>query len=176
MPRLYHIAAMSTNGVIGVNGGIPWRIKGDLQRFKSITLGHPMLMGRKTFESLPGLLPGRLHVVLTRQEGLTHPSDQVIYVQSLHEAVRHPRVCNVPDLYVIGGGEVYTLTEPYISEARITHVNLEVPFEEDDQVATLSRYDFSTYIRTHVQRVDDAEGNLSHMYVDYVRRQRPPQP
>jgi dihydrofolate reductase len=61
------ILARARNGVIGRDGDLPWHLPADLKRFKALTLGHPMIMGRKTFDSLPGLLPGRRHIVLTRE-------------------------------------------------------------------------------------------------------------
>ncbi|MBP8235239.1 MAG: dihydrofolate reductase, partial [Rhizorhabdus sp.] len=65
-PEIVFVLARARNGVIGRDGDLPWRLPADLRRFKALTQGAPMLMGRKTFESLPGLLPGRRHIVLTR--------------------------------------------------------------------------------------------------------------
>jgi dihydrofolate reductase len=67
-PEIVFVIARADNGVIGKNGALPWRIPDDLRRFKALTIGAPMIMGRKTFESLPKLLPGRRHIVLTRGE------------------------------------------------------------------------------------------------------------
>ena len=66
MSEIVLVLARADNGVIGKDGDLPWRLPADLRHFKAITAGHPMLMGRKTFDSLPGLLPGRRHIVLTR--------------------------------------------------------------------------------------------------------------
>ena len=66
--EVFLVVAVADNGVIGADGALPWYISGDLRRFKALTMGQPMVMGRKTFESLPGLLPGRRHIVLTRDK------------------------------------------------------------------------------------------------------------
>ena len=71
-PEIVFVVARADNGVIGREGALPWRIPADLKRFKALTMGAPMIMGRKTFESLPGLLPGRRHIVLTRGDRQIH--------------------------------------------------------------------------------------------------------
>jgi dihydrofolate reductase len=70
MPEITLYVARADNGIIGANGALPWKLKGDLARFKAMTMGKPMVMGRKTFESFPAPLPGRRHIVLTRDGDL----------------------------------------------------------------------------------------------------------
>ena len=72
-PEITLVVARADNGVIGKDGGLPWHLPADLKHFKALTMGTPMIMGRKTFESLPGLLPGRRHIVLTRDPRLAAP-------------------------------------------------------------------------------------------------------
>jgi dihydrofolate reductase len=76
-PRIYLVAAVASNGIIGANGALPWRLPEDLQHFKRITMGHPVIMGRRTWESLKGPLPGRDNIVVTRSAGYEAPGAAV---------------------------------------------------------------------------------------------------
>lgn len=113
------IAAVSENGVIGYGNRIPWDIPEDLKRFKKLTMGHAMIMGRKTFESLPGVLPGRLHVVLTRNPDYEAVGAKVVH--SVFEALEV--VANDEQPFVIGGGEIYKLFIDFCSRFEITRVH-----------------------------------------------------
>ncbi len=111
------VVARADNGVIGRDGKLPWRLPADLQRFKALTMGRPMIMGRKTFESLPGLLPGRRHIVLTRDplwiaDGVEVASD-----------VATALALAGPDASVIGGAEVLRLFDPYADRWELTEVH-----------------------------------------------------
>ena len=115
------VVARAANGVIGRGGGLPWHIPADLRHFKAVTAGAPMIMGRRTFDSLPGLLPGRAHIVLTRDpdwraEGATvaHTPDRAL------AAVEGDRVS------VIGGAEVFRLFEARATRVELTEVHAEV--------------------------------------------------
>ena len=123
------IAAVSKNGVIGENGQMPWRIPEDLTRFKELTLGHPVIMGRKTYESIPHKfrpLPDRYNIVITRDK---YFYDKGIYVvhsleDAIEEAKKHLKVGENPPLaYVIGGGTIYYATMPLAKRLEITHVD-----------------------------------------------------
>ena len=110
------IVARADNGVIGRDGALPWHIPADLKRFKTLTMGKPMIMGRKTFESLPGLLPGRRHVVLTR--GLwTAKSTEVA-----HDVATALGLAG-GDASVIGGAEIFALFEPHADAFELTEVH-----------------------------------------------------
>ncbi|GAA5046414.1 hypothetical protein GCM10023208_01810 [Erythrobacter westpacificensis] len=98
------IVARATNGVIAKDGDVPWAISEDLKRFKRLTMGKPMIMGRKTFESLPGLLPGRRHIVLTRQDDWQAEGAEV--ASSPDEAMA---MAGDGDVAVIGGAEIFDL-------------------------------------------------------------------
>jgi dihydrofolate reductase len=95
---LFLIYARAANGCIGRDGALPWHLPADLKRFKALTMGKPMIMGRKTFESLPGLLPGRRHIVLTRRERWDSTGAEV--VRSVEEALA---LADSDDVAVIGG-------------------------------------------------------------------------
>lgn len=117
--NLTMIAAVSENRVIGRGNRLPWRIPEDLKRFKKLTMGHAMIMGRKTFESLPKLLPGRLHVVLTRNP--CYEAVGVKVVHSVFEALE--AVADDEQPFVIGGGEIYKLFMDFCSTFEITKVH-----------------------------------------------------
>lgn len=121
------IWAQSTSGVIGRAGGIPWRLPEDLARFKQLTMGHTVVMGRLTWESLPATvrpLPGRRNVVLTRRAG--YRADGADVVASLQDALSDPQV------WVIGGGQVYACALPLANRCEVTEVDIEL---SDDDAA-----------------------------------------
>lgn len=117
-PEIVLVMARATNGVIGVDGRLPWRLPDDLRRFKRITSGRPMIMGRKTFDSLPGLLDGRRHIVITRDP--EWHADGAERAGSLAEALR---LANAPHVCVIGGGEIWQQALPIADRIELTHVH-----------------------------------------------------
>lgn len=105
-PRIALVVAVSRNGVIGRDGGLPWRIPSDLKRFKATTMGNPMIMGRKTWEALPRRpLPGRENIVVTRKTNYAAPGAHV--VQDVAAAITKAKSFNPAEIAVIGGGEIY---------------------------------------------------------------------
>jgi dihydrofolate reductase len=121
-PEIVLILARSENGMIGKDGKLPWHLPADLRHFKMLTQGRPMIMGRKTFESLPGLLEGRRHIVLTRNRDWQEEGAEVAH--SVEEAIR---IANAPHISVIGGAEIYALflgVADRIEETRV-HINAE---------------------------------------------------
>jgi dihydrofolate reductase len=117
------VVAVARNGVIGREGGLPWHISSDLRRFKEITMGKPVIMGRKTWESLPRKpLPGRRNIVITRQQGFAAEGAEV--AATPEEALR--LAGDVPEVAVIGGGEVYRLFWPLVDRLYLTEVDLDV--------------------------------------------------
>lgn len=117
------VYAQSRNGIIGADGGLPWRLPSDLKRFKEMTLGKPIIMGRKTWEGLPKRpLPGRVNIVVSRQKGFT--AEGAIVVDSVSAAIA--AAGNVPEICVIGGGEIYQMFLPIADRIYLTEVNVEV--------------------------------------------------
>ena len=116
--EVFLVVAVADNGVIGAEGTMPWHLPADLRHFKAKTMGQPMVMGRKTFESLPGLLPGRRHIVLTRDEGWAEDGAEVAH--SVEEALR---LANAPHVAVIGGAEVFALFLPLADRIELTQVH-----------------------------------------------------
>jgi len=114
------IVAMTPNGLIGIDNKIPWHLPADLQRFKKITMGHPIIMGRKTFESLPGLLPGRQHFVLTRNPNYIAEGCTVITNWAQLEILIDGKA------FVIGGADIYNYSLPIAKYLYTTIVHAEL--------------------------------------------------
>jgi dihydrofolate reductase len=124
------IWAQSTSGIIGRAGGIPWQLPEDMAHFQSLTMGHSVVMGRRTWESLPAKfrpLPGRRNVVLTHQPDFV--ADGATVVGSLDEALAEP------DSWVIGGEQIYTLALPRATRCEVTEVDIDLLRDDDDVVA-----------------------------------------
>ncbi len=117
-PLISLIVAVAQNGVIGRDNGMPWHLPDDLKRFKFLTMGKPMLMGRKTFDAIGKPLPGRTSLVLTRSRDWSAPG--AITIQSLDEAVE--RAADGPELVVVGGAEIYRLALPLARRIYLTRV------------------------------------------------------
>ena len=115
------VVARAINGVIGRDNQLPWHIPGDLKRFKALTMGSVMVMGRKTFESLPGLLPGRRHIVLTRDAGWTAEGAEVA-----HDVEGALALAGSEPVSVIGGAAIFALFEPIADRIELTEVIAEV--------------------------------------------------
>jgi dihydrofolate reductase len=123
-PLVSLIVAMAQNGVIGRANALPWqRLPEDLKRFRAFTLGKPVLMGRKTFESIGRALPGRANLVLTRDRTWSAPG--VVVAHSVEEALAQAAGSN--ELVVIGGAEIYRLVLPFARRIYLTHVHADVP-------------------------------------------------
>jgi len=124
--RISLIAAVAENGIIGNEGEMPWRLSEDLKWFKKNTLGKPVLMGRKTFESIGRALPGRLNVVISRTEKICSHADDVIFVPSIEVAIEaaslHAANNGGEEICIIGGGEIYAQTLGLASRLYLTRV------------------------------------------------------
>jgi dihydrofolate reductase len=117
-PEIVCFAARADNGVIGIDGGLPWRLPPDLRRFKAMTAGLPLVMGRKTFESFANPLPGRRHIVLSRDTAWMRPGAEVAH--GLDAALA---LAGGPTVAVIGGAEVYRLFLPRADRIELTEVH-----------------------------------------------------
>lgn len=128
-PRVVFIVAIAANGVIGRDGDMPWKLSTDLKRFKALSMGKPLVMGRKTFESFGSKpLPGRPHIVISRQAGLELAGVEVVSsvehamarAEELAIALKSDEIC------VIGGGEIYRQAMPHADVLYVTHVEAEL--------------------------------------------------
>lgn len=133
LPAIVLVVARARNGVIGRDGDLPWRLRSDLQRFKAITIGKPCIMGRRTWESLPlRPLPGRLNVVLTRDEGWGEDGQAkgALVCRTLDEAIEIAREQaeddGVDEICVIGGAGLFEAALPRAKRLYITEVETEV--------------------------------------------------
>ncbi|MCX7179696.1 MAG: dihydrofolate reductase [Proteobacteria bacterium] len=121
LPRITLIAAVARNRVIGQNNAMPWRLPEDLKRFKALTLGHPVIMGRKTWDSLGRPLPGRLNIVISRSAKLAVPGAQ--RVDSLPGALSAAAASGANEAYVIGGAEIYQQALPLADCLQLTEID-----------------------------------------------------
>lgn len=163
-PRLVLIAALDRERAIGRGNALPWHLPDDLKRFKALTLGQPVLMGRRTAEAIGRALPGRANLVLTR--AALAPLAGMQAVGSLDEAVARARDAGASSLAVIGGGEVYALALPRADAMALTHVDTVVeaadaffpPFEPRDWRITARQ-----------AHAADARHAFAFEFIDYVR-------
>lgn len=118
--RLVLVAALARNRVIGAGGGIPWHLPADLRRFKALTTGHPMVMGRATFDSIGRPLPGRRSIVLTRDPGWRREGVEVV-----PDLVTALDVAGPGEVMIVGGAQLYAQTLPLAHRLELTHVDAE---------------------------------------------------
>ena len=119
LPNLSIIAAMSDNRAIGRDNQLPWRLPADLAHFKRLTMGKPIVMGRRTWESLPGLLPHRTHIVVTRDRD--YPANGALVAHSIEQAIE--LAGDVDEIMVVGGANLYAQTIPLATRMYLTHVH-----------------------------------------------------
>ncbi|HEV2649821.1 MAG TPA: dihydrofolate reductase [Rhizomicrobium sp.] len=156
------VLAMADNGVIGASGAIPWRISEDMKRFKALTIGKPIVMGRKTWDSFPKKpLPGRTNIVITRDKAWK--AEGAIAVHSLDEALTHARRENPPEISIIGGGEIYKAALPFATRVDLTEVHTDA--EGDTH---FPRFDPAVWRETAREDHATPEG-LRYSYVTLVR-------
>jgi dihydrofolate reductase len=163
-PRVYLLAAVASNGIIGANGTLPWRLPEDLAHFKRLTMGSPVIMGRRTWESLPGSLPGRENIVVTRTPGYEAPGAAV--ANSLESALA---LCaGEPVVFVIGGSRLFADSLPLASGLILTEIHRD--FEGD---TWFPHYDRSGWKESQRERHVAADG-MKFDFVLYEPRERDP--
>ncbi len=164
--KLAILAAMTDDWVIGKQGRLPWRLPEDLARFKQLTLGHPLIMGRKTWESLPKKpLPGRTNVVLSRQADYVAPG--ALVTASLAEALSKLGAEAEP-AFVIGGAELFQEALPLADSMLLTLIHH--PFEGDVFFPEFSMADWQLLSRTSAR--SGGEAGFDYEFVDFGRAQR----
>ena len=155
------IVAVADNGVIGRANGLPWRLPDDLKRFKALTMGHALLMGRRTYDSIGRALPGRLNLVLTRNPGWRASGCEA--VASLEAAQERAGELT---LFVIGGAEVFSLSWPIVSQLELTEVHADV--EGDTRLEGFDRRLWRETFRQ--ERAADERHAWPFSFVTLVRR------
>jgi len=164
-PRVSLIAALDRNNAIGRGNAMPWHLPDDFRHFKALTLGKPILMGRKTAESLGRALPGRLNLVLTRSGRV--PFEGMRAVGSIDEAMRIAEEQGAEELCVIGGAEIYALALPFADVLHLTHVDAEVEGAD----AFFPGFDPSPWqVVSRETHPADAKHAFDFEFVDYERR------
>lgn len=162
------IVAVAGNGVIGCAGRMPWHISEDLRRFKRITSGHPVVMGRKTFESLGNKpLPGRTNIVVTRNADFTVP-EGVVRVSSLEEALSEFRDTD-EEVFIIGGGQIYRQAMPMADKLYLTRI--EASPEGDTHFPEIAADEWRM-VWCEAHPADVVGGVPPFEFVDYIRFRR----
>ncbi len=162
-PKITLIAALDQNRAIGRGNDLPWKLPADMQRFKDLTVGKPVIMGTKTAQSLRRALPNRRNLVITRQN--TVPFDGMEACASLEEALE--RVSDVPEVMVIGGGQIYALALPYADALLLTHVYTEI----DGADAFFPEFNLLDWrYLGHVHHMADEKHAFAFAFADYKRR------
>lgn len=160
-PRITLIAAMARNRVIGANNALPWRLPEDLQRFKSLTLGHPIIMGRKTWQSLGRPLPGRTNIVVSRSADFAAPGAAV--VGSLDAAVAMAASAGAGEVFIIGGAEIYAQALPLADCLQLTEIDHD--FTGDAHFPAFAPAEWRETART----LHHAETDFDYAFVTYER-------
>ncbi len=161
-PEVALIAAVAANGVIGADNRLPWRLSEDLKRFRALTTGHAVIMGRKTWESLPHALPQRQNIVVTRQSGFIADGAEVAH----SFAAALARVDLPPPVFCIGGGELYRAALPYATTLHLTEIAR--AFEGDARFPAIDRSIWRETSRE--DRPPAGAGGFAYSYVTYERK------
>ena len=160
------IVARARDGTIAKDGDVPWKISRDLKRFKRLTMGMPMIMGRKTFESLPGHLPNRHHIVISHNQYVGDEPD-VTFTRSIDEALAAAKKLTGKygdEVFIVGGGEIYKQTMNIVDRIYLTVIDQE--FEGDAKYPEFSEKDFL------LTEENPRPGPPPFKFLTYVRKQR----
>ena len=158
------IVAKAKNNVIGKDNQMLWKLPDDLKRFKERTLGHTIIMGRKTFESLGGILPERKHIILSRNPDFNIDSDYVKVVHSLLELQDY--INDEQEHFVIGGAIIYNLLVPYCNKMYITQ--LDKDYEGDTVFPKVNEDEWKEISRE--KGPEDGINNFEYEYITYIRK------
>lgn len=159
------VVAKASNDVIGGDNKLLWHISEDLKRFKDITSNHTIIMGRKTFESLPKILPNRHHIVITRDKSFKIDSEQVTIVNDILDIISKFKDSK-EEVFVIGGGEIYKALIPYTKKLYLTRVYKD--FEGDTKFPSIN-YDEWNLINTSEIKTNEKDG-LNYDFIDLERK------
>lgn len=155
------IVATSKNNVIGRDGGIPWHLSADLKRFKSLTTGHPIVMGRRTFESIGRPLPGRRNIVISNSVNAIEGCD---VIKSVDDLLNDKSLDGM--IFIIGGGEIYKQFLPYAKKVYLTEVDTEIT-DGDTFFPELNPMEWIEVGRESHEA--DEKNDFNYSFVDYER-------
>lgn len=159
------IVAIAENNIIGGDNKLLWHIPEDLKRFKAITSGNTIIMGRKTFESLPGVLPNRKHVIITRDENYSVDNENVEVIHSLCEVINKYKNSSEP-AFIIGGGEIYKQLIHNVDNLLLTKV-----FKSFDGDTSFPQIDLNEFAVDFESEILTCEKNgLQYQFIDLVRK------
>lgn len=156
--------AVANNNVIGKDNKLLWHISEDLKRFKSITSNKKMIMGRKTFESLPGILPNREHIVVTRDVTFKVDSDKVTLVHDLNLLLKDYSKCE-DEIFVIGGAEIYKQLLPYTQKIYLTKID--ETFDGDTYFPEINYDEFKAEYTS--EKFTDEKNGLHYTFINLVK-------
>lgn len=156
------IAAIGRNRELGSQNQLSWRIKADLKRVKELTTGHPLIMGRKTHESIGRPLPNRTNIIVTRDPRYT--AEGCVVVHSLPEALEHAHSVDQEEIFIFGGAQIYAEALPHIEKLYLTRIDAEDP--NADVFFPEFEKDFTEAKRYGAEEQD----GLAYEWVDYVRK------
>ena len=159
------IVAKAKNNIIGGDNKLLWHISEDLKRFKEITSGHTIIMGRKTFESLPGVLPNRKHIILTRDKNYSIDSNQVT-IEHDFDSILKKYLNSEDEVFIIGGAEIYKQFLPHCNKLYLTKINHS--FEGDTYFPEINYSDFN--IEYESESFNDEKSGLTYKFVDLIRK------
>lgn len=155
------IVAKASNDVIGGDNKLLWHISEDLKRFKEITSGHTIIMGRKTFESLPKVLPNRHHIVITRDKNFNVDSEAVTIINDISDVISKFKDTK-EEVFIIGGGEIYKTLIPYTKKLYLTRVYKDF---EGDTIFPVINYDEWKIVNKSEIKINEKD-NLDYDFID----------
>ena len=158
------IVAVSKNNIIGKDNSIPWFIPEDLKRFKEITMGKKMIMGRKTFESLPGVLPGRKHIILTRNKDYKVDNENVEVYYDFDDLINKFKDSE-EEIFIIGGSEIYNKFYKHANKLFLTEVDLKVDGDTTFPIIDLNEWDLVNNSSKNISK-----SNIAYIYKDFTRK------
>lgn len=158
------IVAVAQNNVIGGDNKLLWHISNDLKRFKEITSGHTMIMGRKTFESLPGVLPNRHHIIITKDKSYTVDNQSVEVIHTLEEII-HRFSSPSEEAFIIGGGEIYKQFIHSVDKIYLTKVLKD--FEGDTKFPTINLNEWVTSFES--ETFTDPKSMIKYQFIDLIK-------
>jgi dihydrofolate reductase len=170
--RVSIIAAVATNGVIGRQGTLPWHLSGDLRRFKKLTMGHTMIMGRRTWESIGRALPGRRTIVVTRQPAYRIDVDGVEIAASLDGALQIAKATRESEAFIVGGAELYREALPFAHRLYLTEVAADVEGDTYFPV-NFDTFDWDSWIHLDTE-AHEADSQNDHAFVFVTLERREP--